>query len=1365
MSFNSFLRCICIVTTVAMSQFAAAQVIPRPTSVAFNFIDDDNFDIGTWDSDVENGIVPQANWNQYEAAQSPLNYTDIESVVDSDAQPSPVQFSSTFLFSSDSEQLGNIADKLFNGILFARGSVNAEINFEGIPYDDYDVYVYIASSAELAISELTCRVGEAVREVAKVRPTLLGVEGSFLQRRRVLADRLTIVRANTVKLSGFVDDHFSLSLDPVFGSSGIAAVQIVDRLADGDNDGLQDWWELQHNIFSPSADADGDGLNNIGEFLLGSDPNKGDSDDDGLSDRVESNTGVFVDINNTGTDPNFADSDEDGLSDYSEVFDVNPSNPNLVDSDGDTVPDFEERENGTPSLVENAGIPLPQVSTTSSFLWEVSDVQIRWNHNMIWNNSNFSLSDHDIARVQVQNLEQSNINTNVLLSTFAVGLREREGDVVSYIFSRADGGFEINNRSSVADYGTEDLTEKCGFAGVGAADYSDLLTFSVSAQKNSNDSNWQLTFSIANQKTGEDVFRSRYDDVVPDSSITDGSASWRNAVRDNVPTFLTENDTEVIIASSSVSSLAGFEDSLDDNNDGIPDSWNTFYGVSDPNGDSDGDLLTNYQEYLAGTDPTKRDSDGDGFTDAQEANLFSDPNNESSSPPLFALPPSRGGSDFDGNLLPDLWEGLYSDGFSLSADADPDSDGMTNYEEAIAGTNPFDSESSFYLNLALIDDLVEVSWPALNYKQTTLLMTDLEGETDVYEGGLSTDGQSIFAEMERTAEKQFFYAEAEDVDSDSDGVTDAEEAILGTNPNSANSSRRSALASDGEHIITVSGDYATLADKYSNRSVLAAGGVTEPGVLTPQEASRFLMQATFGPIGSDIEELREMGIEAWLDEQILNKPITEYENEVVRYHEDLNGARVLDGLYNVAENSINESLVRGPNISSVFATAAIKGEDQLRQRVAFALSQIFVVSQRNFQLQESTQVLGDYYDMLLTHSFGNYLDLLKAVSRHPAMGIYLSSIANLPPDPSINRYPDENYAREVMQLFTIGIHEMNQDGTLKVDNGLLIETYDQGDVTEIARVMTGLARDRGIGTRFSGSNYLPMRMFSQFHDFEEKTFLGYTIPARDVTNENAEQDLDDLLTFLFDHDNTPPFVSRALIQFFVTDNPSPDYIRRVADVFVNNGSGERGDLGAVIKTILTDVEARDIQVANNVPEFGRLRDPLIRVMHLSRILRMDKHQEIYWWEPIEQITEAIAQTPLNATSVFNFYSPDYKPVGILMENNLNGGPFQILDNSTSVALPNFLWETITEGFQRSWGGTTYDLPPFYDELIPYADDNASLVDYINLVACAGRMTTASRTSILETISDPALEGPENRIHKICIALYGACIIPESAITR
>ena len=790
-----------------------------------------------------------------------------------------------------------------------------------------------------------------------------------------------------------------------------------------------------------------------------------------------------------------------------------------------------------------------------------------------------------------------------------------------------------------------------------------------------------------------------------------------------------------------------------------------MFGVTDPNGDSDGDLLTNYQEYLLGTDPTEGDSDGDGFSDAQEASLFSDPNDGDSSPPLFALPPSGGGSDFDGNLLPDLWEGIYASGLSLSADDDSDSDGMTNYEEAIAGTDPFDAASRFYIDLALTDDLVEVSWPALSYKETTLQITDLQGQVDIYTGDLTTDGEMIFAEMDISADKQFFYAGVEDRDSDFDGVTDAEEAILGTDPHSANSSRRPALASDGTNITTVSGDYATLADRYSNRSALAAGSVTAPGALTPQEASRFLMQATFGPIGSDIEELREVGIDAWLDDQIFNKPITTYENQIVRYHEDLNGARVLDGLYNVSENATNESLVRGPNISSVFATAAIKGEDQLRQRVAFALSQIFVISQQNFQLQEEARVLGDYYDMLLTHSFGNYLDLLKAVSRHPAMGIYLSSIANLPPDPSINRFPDENYAREVMQLFTIGIHEMNQDGTLKTNNGVLIETYDQGDITEIARVMTGLARDRGVGARFSGSNHRPMRMFSQFHDFGEKTFLGYTIPAREATNENAEQDLDDLLTFLFNHNNTPPFVSRALIQFFVTDNPSPDYVRRVADVFVDNGSGERGNLGSVVRAILTDTEARDIHVANNTPEFGRLRDPLIRVMHLSRILRMDKHQEIYWWEPREQITEPIGQAPLNATSVFNFYSPDYKPVGVLMENNLNGGPFQILDNITSVAVPNFLWEIITEGYQRSWGGTTYDLPPFYDELIPYVDDNESLVDYINLVACAGRMTATSRAAILDTISDPALEGSQNRVHKICLALYGACIIPEGAITR
>jgi len=529
------------------------------------------------------------------------------------------------------------------------------------------------------------------------------------------------------------------------------------------------------------------------------------------------------------------------------------------------------------------------------------------------------------------------------------------------------------------------------------------------------------------------------------------------------------------------------------------------------------------------------------------------------------------------------------------------------------------------------------------------------------------------------------------------------------------------------------------------------------------------MQTTFGPRQSDIEELRSMGIDAWIDDQIHQRPASSYQDLVNLYHDDLTGSQALTGLFFVNPSATNDYFLWGRNFASAFATHTIKGKDQLRQRAAFALSQIFVISRQNDFVKAEIRSMANFYDMLSENAFGNYYELLRKVSRHPMMGIYLSSIANLPPDPPNNRYPDENYGREVMQLFPIGIHLLNNDGTFKLnDDGLRIETYDQFDVTEMARVMTGLARNFGGGSRYGGSNLHPMRMFFRNHDFAPKEVIKrHTIPAREPSDENAEQDLDDALLILFNHENTPPFVSKALIQFLITDNPSPAYVERVANVFKNDGSGVRGNLEAVWKAILLDPEARDVALADTQPQFGRLRDPVIRVIHLARLLKLDRFDHIYWWEPDERYTLRLGQAPLNASSVFNFYKPDYQPPGPLIDNGLVGGPFEIVDTNTAVGTPNYLWSVITEGLRVGlWGaGYRYDHPPSYEALLPYAEDTAALLDHINLVACAGRMNANTRAILLEQLTSPYFANGKNLVEKVCLALYGAAISPEAAVSK
>ncbi|WP_075089755.1 DUF1800 family protein [Verrucomicrobium spinosum] len=248
--------------------------------------------------------------------------------------------------------------------------------------------------------------------------------------------------------------------------------------------------------------------------------------------------------------------------------------------------------------------------------------------------------------------------------------------------------------------------------------------------------------------------------------------------------------------------------------------------------------------------------------------------------------------------------------------------------------------------------------------------------------------------------------------------------------------------------------------------------------------------------------------------------------------------------------------------------------------------------------------MASFYDIFVRNGLGNYLDVLREVTFHPIMGRYLSHVGNQKAHPEINQYPDENYAREVMQLFTIGLWELNPDGTRMLDSGgHPIPTYTNTEITQVARVLTGLwygGQEWGNGGWDDAAFATPMTMHSDRHDFGKKTLLrGFVVPSRSPSAENALRDIDDLIRMLFEHPNTGVFVGRQLIQFFVTDNPSPAYVQRVSAVFANNGQGVRGDLLAVIKAILLDEEARDARYSSGT-SFGRLKEPVIRAMSIAR---------------------------------------------------------------------------------------------------------------------------------------------------------------------
>ncbi len=431
------------------------------------------------------------------------------------------------------------------------------------------------------------------------------------------------------------------------------------------------------------------------------------------------------------------------------------------------------------------------------------------------------------------------------------------------------------------------------------------------------------------------------------------------------------------------------------------------------------------------------------------------------------------------------------------------------------------------------------------------------------------------------------------------------------------------------------------------------------------EAFRLLRQATFGADAASLARVQELGVSAWLDEQIqMSSAYDSAEDEHLSHLQmlELMATSVEPGLDWYRSTDAAESYFYG-DVSgftdifqnSVWFANALDGPDQLRQRVAYALSQIMVVSAFEFPLERRAEALAHYYDILAKHAFGNFRELLGDIARSPAMGVYLSHQGNRKGNPARNTLPDENFARELMQLFTIGLYELNLDGSSKSDaQGQLIPSYGQGDIEELSRVMTGWDlqhNDRyGAASQSQGSFVHFMEYTNDEHDFGAKQVLGTEIPA----GLSVEDDLDAALDILFYHDNTAPFIAKQLIQRLVTSNPSPLYIGRVAQAFVDNGQGQRGDMAAVVRAVLLDIEARN-PLAAETDRFGKASEPLLAY---TALLRAFDVQPIDGWSlSVDDASAAqsvaglyyfrvereLGQAALRSPSVFNFYSPDFIP--------------------------------------------------------------------------------------------------------------------------
>ncbi len=501
---------------------------------------------------------------------------------------------------------------------------------------------------------------------------------------------------------------------------------------------------------------------------------------------------------------------------------------------------------------------------------------------------------------------------------------------------------------------------------------------------------------------------------------------------------------------------------------------------------------------------------------------------------------------------------------------------------------------------------------------------------------------------------------------------------------------------------------------------------------TQTESARFLTQATIGPTEASTSSLTQQGYSAWLAAEFA-KPQTLH-----RSYMDTRAA-ALGTSGSISANTFYES----------WWTQAITGDDQLRQRVTFALSQIFVISFADANLNNYPRGVASYYDMLGEKAFGNYRDLLESVTLHPMMGNYLSMLRNQKEDAAGTRVPDENYAREIMQLFSIGLYQLNNDGTPKTDGGgNPIETYTHDDIKGLAKVFTGWSWYAGPNlsdrtrNRFFGNDanpdrdWRPMQSYNRhtantdFHSISAKTFLGTTIAAQSTPD--PEGDLKTALDTIFNHANVGPFIGKGLIQRLVTSNPSPAYVGRVAAAFNNNGSGVRGDMKAVISAVLLDPEARTYNAADT--SYGKLREPVLRLAHFLRAFKAKSTSLRFTGiDNTDDPVSRLGQTPMRSPTVFNFFRPGYTPPNSAIATaGLVAPELQIASEVSVAGYLNYM--------RGSWlnVSASRDVQPDFVSELAVADTPATLVERVNMLLMSGQMSSILRGQIETAVADRSI---------------------------
>jgi len=554
-------------------------------------------------------------------------------------------------------------------------------------------------------------------------------------------------------------------------------------------------------------------------------------------------------------------------------------------------------------------------------------------------------------------------------------------------------------------------------------------------------------------------------------------------------------------------------------------------------------------------------------------------------------------------------------------------------------------------------------------------------------------------------------------------------------------------------------------------------GSTPPPAEKPTsraEAARFLTQATFGPTDADIDRVLAIGYDAWIDEQFAkpastNRPLWEAADAAVKVL-NANGSVYQDGTINA------------------FWRNAISADDQLRQRVAYSLSQIFVISMQDGTVGDNPRAVAAYLDMLGDKGLGNYRELLEAVSKHPMMATYLTSLRNQKADAKSGRVPDENYAREVMQLMSIGLHQLNADGTDQLSNGQPVDTYGQADISGMAKVFTGWSWNcpdwPDNSCFFSGSangssdpdrSFKTLLGYPQYHSAEAKTFLGVTIAAQ-TTKADPDASLKTALDTLYNHGNVGPFIGKQLIQRLVTSNPSPQYVAAVAAAF--NGSGTRGDMKAVVKAVLMNPEARTMSTSS-----GKLREPVLKLSAYLRAFAFTSDSGDYKVGNTDNPGTALGQTPMRSPSVFNFYRPGYVPPGTeAAKAGLAVPEMQLAQETTAAGYVNFMRDNINSGvgaYNGTINGVTFnrrDLQPDFTAELLLADNSSGLVDRLNDRLMYGTMPADLKTQItgaVDKIVIPALNAQKTnqaqidtaKLNRVKSAIFLTVVSPEFQVQR